>query len=142
MDPAHKILIYAVWFAFMSVGGIVDARIWGDKSKDPAWLQKYFDGFWLIALPAIVLINGHIGMVLAPLYASPYHFTLESLLVFAGMSVFWDLWFVRIEHGRIVSPVPRWLDWPVRIGFFTEAAIWRFHTVRVLVLLASVFVLF
>lgn len=142
MDPANKILIYAVWFAFMSVGGIIDARIWGDKSKDPAWLQKTFDGFWLIALPAIVLINGHIGMVLSPLYSSPYIYDLESFLVFAGMSVFWDLWFVRIEDGRFVAPLPRWLDWPVAIGFRTEEAVWRMHFARFTILIISIPILF
>lgn len=102
----RRAMIHLFWFLHVMCGWMVDARMWGEKEKDAAFLKQYIDVYWLgwyAVLPFAAVWFNNNGADL---------FSLQSLFVAIGMSVIWDLGFTKNEYGDWVKDLPVWLSIP------------------------------
>ena len=118
--------------------------MWGVKSEDYDWVQQYTDLYWLgwVAVTpfAVAYLQTH-GVDLL---------TWHSFFIACGMSVWWDLLFVKNESKVWIRPIPIWLTIPNPfskkenplerrwiIGFDTMTKMIAFHSIRVFILIGT-----
>ncbi len=146
----EKISLYIVWFIVLSLGSLIDARMWGKKEDDPLWIKKYTDIFWLggytVICPLLFMYIGYNRNIIAE---SLSQFIFYNILVGFSMSVFWDLFYSKIEHKNWIVPLPLWLIIPnpfsqkdIIVGFNTNKSVTYFHLLRLFILIVSIFVIF
>lgn len=116
-------MTHLFWFLHMSCGWMIDARMWGDKNKDAAFIKQYIDVYWLFWYNYGSLITWTVSFIywlssLIPIYsvqqivtALPV-FVMYNVLVQFGMSVMWDVGFTKHEKGVWVEAIPIWLAIP------------------------------
>jgi hypothetical protein len=130
--------------------------MWNDKKKDRAWLIRYTDLIWLgnwnYIMPWLWMILG--ASIGAGLFTLAFLF--KFFVITFGMSVFWDMVFVKMEDDVWVRPIRVWsaLPWwgPDRtysrifsvenkmliIGFNSVSDMMLFNYIRIVVLAFSV----
>ena len=139
-------LLYLFWLVHIVCGALIDARMWGVKENDNLFIQKYTDVYWLGYFALVAFLPAYlysIGVVIL---------SWKSLLIGCGMSVVWDLIFVKNESGVWIKPIPIWLTIPIPfysagswykerivIGFKTLPGMIAFHSIRVIVLIGTFF---
>lgn len=148
-------IMYLIIFISIVFGAMIDARMWNDKRLDRPWLVRYTDFIWLAnwnyVMPWLwmtlgVLIGSGIFSLL---------FVIKFFVITFGMSVFWDMTFVKLEDDVWVRPIRVWSALPwfgpdkvynrifsvegrmLIIGFNTVEDMRAFNYVRIIVLALS-----
>ncbi len=155
-----ELIIFIVAFFTCILGGMIDARMWGDKKLDPLWLDKYTDYIWLggwnVYQPYVWFTLGWFAC-LGQTFGL-FHYYGVIFWAMLGNSVFWDMTFFKIESNLWVRPIRLWTKLGIpffkvenriinrclsiennslAIGFNTYTDMMKFNIFRVVVLLAT-----
>jgi hypothetical protein len=102
------------------IGGMIDARMWGDKNTDPHWLKFFTDYIWLggwnVYQPLAWFTVGFLSGFSAETLSIIFYYYGMILWALFGLSFIWDLTYFKIESNVWVRPIRLWAK--IGIPFF------------------------